>query len=288
MSLTRGIQTKKSIAATRCAIGRKRPVLVLGILGLAAVSACTRPTGDFGRAEPSELHDNLLPGFGKALRYTTQQTVSTFNLTDDEKELRNRAWALIAPPSSSDWIGITTTELRRTGILPEKYLWIDPEKYYEVLRSEKYRSSETRYNRIVRDMESDRTLIAPYCEVARRVAAADKERRLALERRPAPTSDDVAGVYARLEENDDVTRWVLGMATIRLKAYRHAKNTLELETPSQEKIWSANHAYNALTQEYIMLFEDCGLEQGQDVVAEGPLKSRILQGWGQESPPPQK
>ncbi|MDD7909158.1 MULTISPECIES: hypothetical protein [Pseudovibrio] len=252
------------------------------------VASCTRPTGDFGRATPSVVNDTLLPEAGQALRYTTKQNVSIFNLTDDEEEMRNRAWALIAPPSSQDWIGITATELRRTGILPEKYLWIDPQKYYDVLRSETYRSSETRYSRIISDMNSDRSLIAPYCEVARRVALADRERRQALERRTGPTSAEIAGVYARIEENDDVTRWVLGMATVRLKAYRIAKNTLELETPSQDKVWDANQAYDRLTEEYLLLFNSCGLQEVQDRRSKEPLRSRVLQGWGQESPPPQK
>ena len=32
-----------------------------------AVTACGRPTGDFGRAEPSFLHDTLLPAAGTFL-----------------------------------------------------------------------------------------------------------------------------------------------------------------------------------------------------------------------------
>ena len=84
-----------------------------------AVTACGRPTGDFGRAEPSFLHDTLLPAAGKlTAEYVRKEPVSGFPLTDDEIELRNRAWAFVRAPHVRDWWLDSLVEGERTRILP--------------------------------------------------------------------------------------------------------------------------------------------------------------------------
>src|SRR5690606_7552578 len=42
------------------------PGVVLTALACLAVAGCARPTGDFGRAAPSVLHDELMPALGTA------------------------------------------------------------------------------------------------------------------------------------------------------------------------------------------------------------------------------
>ena len=59
------------------------------VLGLAA---CGRPTGDFERAEPSLLHDRVLPFGGDVVAaYGRREQVSSFRRTDREETLRDRA-----------------------------------------------------------------------------------------------------------------------------------------------------------------------------------------------------
>ncbi|MDN3719741.1 hypothetical protein QW131_12595 [Roseibium salinum] len=65
---------------------RQAPALAAMVLVAAtALSACTRPTGDFGRAKPSVIHDDLMPAVGNEAARLRGDPVSKFNYTNDEK-----------------------------------------------------------------------------------------------------------------------------------------------------------------------------------------------------------
>lgn len=116
-----------------------RAVAALIALALAG-AGCGRPTGDFGRARPSVIHDEILPGTAQAIKETTLfwRTYAGFDLTEDEKELRNRAWAFVRPPHMGAWWLETIVEGQRVGFLPALDTWFDPGRYHTWLRNADY------------------------------------------------------------------------------------------------------------------------------------------------------
>ncbi|KZL18544.1 MULTISPECIES: hypothetical protein [unclassified Pseudovibrio] len=251
------------------------------------LSACAKPTGDFGRAKPNFLHDRVAEDLGMLYRYSQKQDVSNLNLTDQENELRDRGWTLVVPPASEDWIGANKAQLERQGFLKDPYAAINPSNYYVYLRSDKYRSSETRYTRLIDDMRSDQKLLLPFCKIARQVLVSDHERLEALSRQTQVSPQFATGVKARVRENKSFVDWVLRATGRRLQAYQIAINALEVETPSAQQIWDASKGYEQLRRTYEELPSQCYAEvKRQAEQVEKP--SRIFTGWGLESAVPQK
>ncbi|KZK83483.1 hypothetical protein PsAD13_02533 [Pseudovibrio sp. Ad13] len=251
------------------------------------LSACAKPTGDFGRAKPNFLHDRVAEDLGMLYRYSQKQDVSNLNLTDQENELRDRGWTLVVPPASEDWIGANKAQLERQGFLKDPYAAINPSNYYVYLRSDKYRSSETRYTRLIDDMGSDQKLLLPFCKIARQVLVSDHERLEALSRQTQVNPQFATGVKARVRENKSFVDWVLRATGRRLQAYQIAINALEVETPSAQQIWDASKGYEQLRRTYEELPSKCYAEVKRPAEqVEKP--SRIFTGWGLESAIPQK
>lgn len=267
----------------------QRPVagaLVALCAGL-VISGCTRPTGDFGRAEPSLVHDKWMPAAGEGAARLRGDPVSKFNYTNDERLLRDRAWALIRPPWTKDWIGGTLVELARTKVLPEADGRVPPVLYYHYLRSDKFKSSDARFDKIASDASGDADLVMPFCIVALRVEKADDERLRALRNRPVATQEEYKGAKARVWENRKLTKWVGQALRYRIIAYKKALASLEIETPSKNRLWKVNTAIRELEGQ--VRLAEAGCELQERFPTEGPVrKSRIYKNWGTERPPVQK
>lgn len=220
---------------------------------LVAVAACGRPTGDFGRAAPSYLHDTLLPVAGDFIAsQARKEPVSAFPLTDDEIELRNRAWAFVRAPHARDWWLDTLVEGERTRILPilkgdaetaamfpEIALPLiapayDRSRYHRYLLSDGRRSTETLWTRVTDDARADTALVPPFCAVAARVRRADVERLGALRRQGLVEAGLHEGAEARVWENEETISWVWQALGYRGASYRYAIDHLEVEAPSDQ------------------------------------------------------
>jgi len=206
------------------------PALLLPLL----LAGCGRPTGDFGRAEPSVLHDTVMPAAGELIaEWDRREVVSDFNRTDREAVLRDRAWGLVRAPHVRDWFGDGLIEYERTRIVPEIDYAFDPRGYYNHLRRDPFVSSETRWNRAISDMRADAALIGPFWNEARRVREADAMRLRALDRRAGGRPEELQNAYARIDENARVVDWVWRSMRLRVAAYRDAVDRMMVETPSQ-------------------------------------------------------
>lgn len=259
------------------------PVALLAFV----LSACVRPTGDFDRARPSVIHDDLMPTVGDGAARLRGDPVSNFNYTDDEKLLRDRGWTLIRPPWTKDWIGGTKVELARTRVLPETDGRVPPDLYYHYLRSDKFKSSNARYDKIAADVSGDAKLVHPFCEVALRVKKADDERLRALRSRPVTSEEAFAGAKARVWENRVMIKWVGQALRFRIIAYKKALDGLEIETPTENRVWKVNTAIRELEGQVRIAEAGCDSENryGQD---DPVRRSRIFTGWGTERAPVQK
>lgn len=266
----------------------RRVRLFCGMLAvLAVVTGCTRPTGDFDRARPSVVHDDLMPAVGENAARLRGDPVSKFNYTNDEKLLRDRGWTLIRPPWTKDWIGGTMVELSRTRVLPETEGRVPPDLYLIYLRSDKFQSSDARYDKIAADATGDAELVMPFCEVAIRVQKADDERLRVLRNQKVTTQETYDGAKARVWENRVMVKWVGQALRYRIIAYKKALKGLEIETPSRDRVWKVNNAIRELEGQVRLAEASCETNSryGQEKPAK---KSRIYTGWSTERAPVKK
>jgi hypothetical protein len=67
---------------------------------LALLLASCAETGDFGRQKPGFWQDTVVPAMGRSAAYARDEPVAWGLLTDDEQELRRRAWHFVMPPQA--------------------------------------------------------------------------------------------------------------------------------------------------------------------------------------------
>lgn len=245
--------------AAKAASRRRAPPLAPRAAALVAlallVASCGRPTGDFGRVEPSILHDSWLPFAGDQLANARGELVSDFNRTDNETTLRNRAWAIVAPPHLHDWFGETLVEFQRTRVLPEIDQKFNTKAYYELLRRDAFKSSETRWQRLLFDMRTDAQLAGPFWKEARRVKVDDAARMHSVDGRRDLTPAELYNATARVEENAHVVDWVWRAMRFRLKSYRLCIDRMLIETPT-ERTMEINVAWDSLQSTIAMAEQD--------------------------------
>ncbi len=225
-----------------------RTALRCGALAALAIvlAGCLRPTGDFGRARPSFVNDQIAPMIGLASASARGEAVSLYNLTDDERELRDLSWSIVRPPHARDWVHGAAAELERTRLLGPVDLYLDPRAYYGILRLERYRSSEARYARVADDALADAEAVRPFYAAACRVFAADEERLNVANRLQNITENSARLAANRVEENRNVVAWGWRALQFRLAAYRYALDRLQIETPSMIRVAAVNQSIDVL------------------------------------------
>ena len=233
--------------------------------------ACAADVGDLGRPRPSVWNSTLLPGAGSYSAWARGEQVSPFHLTDDETELRDRAWRFVMPAHERSWFLREVQELARTRIIPVSWQSVDPDRYRVALLSVDFRSETSRYRRLAEDIVTDTVLIAPFRKMAQRVVAADRVRVRTAAISPAVTAPMPEYADARVAENEGLIAWVRERTRHRLQSYRHALDNLVVEMPSREAVM-AERALLALEQE-IKQFD--GLVEDKYQVRKGePIRVR--------------
>src|SRR5690606_5516052 len=129
--------------------------LILFLMAAVTVGCVARPVGDFGRAQPSVLHDTVMPYAGKLIATNRKEPVSNLNQTDQEREMHDRTWRFLIAAHSRDWLFDSSVELQRTRIGPARDFRYTTERYYSWLRNSQYQSSTTRYATVGRHILAD-------------------------------------------------------------------------------------------------------------------------------------
>jgi hypothetical protein len=198
------------------------------------LAACVE-AGDFGRPKLSVWNDALATT-GAVSAYVRGEPVSRFVLTDDERELRDRAWRFLTPAHERAVFDMVLADLTRTRILPA---WLGPSGvtgYFAALMTGPVRSPASRYRRISDDAEADRKLIAPLAATALRVNAADDLRLRGLTYVRQLSRPDIVDAAARVAENRCLIAWVRFETARRLASYRYALEHLLIEAPQAEAL----------------------------------------------------
>ena len=207
-------------------------VLLAGL----ATACVSRPVGDFGRAQPGVMHDQVMPYIGSKIAANRGELVSNLNQTDQEREMHDRTWRFLVAAHSRDWMFDTSVELQRTRIGPASDYTYTPERYYNWLRSTPYQSSPTRYNTVGRHILADIDTIPSTFLAICAVQEVDRQRRIALAELPNIEQSVAANVAARRVENQWHVDWFVRALTYRYQSYSYALDHLLVETPHQQSM----------------------------------------------------
>ena len=209
-------------------IRRSSPALALLLVG-AALGGCSG--GDFGRARPDFLNDDMHRWIGGEVTGSVGLKASQFQLTDNERQLRDLAYPLIEPPHSRPaWRSV----FGDYAALPSPWrqqVVFDRTAYGRTLIDEPHRSHSSRYAQLMEDVRDDITRFEPFFSAAVRVIDLDKKRDAAMAHISELSPRERADAVARMQENSLIVQWVQQCLERRISSYRWALERLVLQAP---------------------------------------------------------
>jgi hypothetical protein len=239
--------------ATRARIWR-RYILVAAVIS--PLGGCGTPNTDFGEVRPTLVSDGIHDWIGPYA--SGAKKASKFDLTDDERQLRDLAYPLIDPPyDRQQWYsvageyGLYRPDRRfdcaayatwlLTGDGPSPIGRYDPktEKWRHeatVFLSEHDRSPASRYARLMDDVRDDTTSLPQFFETATRVLDIDqkREKSLAYVRDVSPVERKNAKL--RMRENAAIVVLTREKLMQREACYRNALGRLVVTSPYAQAV----------------------------------------------------
>ncbi len=219
------------------------------IIVLACILACAvaraEPIGDYGRPQESPFVDEFLPWLKNGWSEITGTAVPTAPYTDDERELRDRAYIILQPielrlPSRFTLAGVDFVELWNLVFNPPSY---DVRSYGDALVARAYRSHAARYAQLTDDIRADTDLVGPFFATAQRVMDADGVRQRSFRYvRTEPGNIDMG--RRRIDENRVLIAEVYRRFGERIASYRYALETLLVLTPSPAAVEAEKALYH--------------------------------------------
>jgi hypothetical protein len=211
------------VRADRSLILRAAPILVALL-----VAGCSA-NGDFGEVKPSLVHDNVHDWVAAD---ATGSIPSGFELTGDERQLRDLAYPLIEPP----YLRHTPDSVAREyGWLRKQYhSGNDVTAYATCLLQWPARSPDARYARLIDDIRDDTTRLSQFFETAARVLDTDRRRREAMAYIAVTSVPERTDAARRMNENAAIVGQVRGSLDRRIASYKFALERLVLMTPSSQ------------------------------------------------------
>jgi hypothetical protein len=233
------------------------------LAGAALLGGCAL-NGDFGRVRPSLVHDDMHDWVGRDAVRGIGGRPSEFRLTDNERELRDRAYALIAPPYDRHHWDAVFAEYGFEG--PRPGAPFDVTAYWRRLYVNDRRSESSSYAQLVTDARNDVVRLEPFFATAARVVDMDRRRMQSLAYVVAGSGLSEAedeSVRSRVNENTAVIEWVCASLVERAQSYRFALERLVISIPAV----SAAEVERSLT--LLQSRTDAYCARGQAVVAKG-------------------
>ncbi|MGO4403104.1 hypothetical protein AB4Z10_02440 [Bosea sp. RAF48] len=227
---------------------RSRSVAALALSSGLALSACSATDGDLGRPRPTVWSQLIAPEAGFLSAAGRGEAASYFRLTDDEEQLRDRAWRFVMPGSPHSVFQGEISNFAHSRILPVAAQSNDVSDYFRGLTSMSFASQVSRYNRLAEDANADRLLVGPFRANAMRVVTMDRVRMRAAEASPDVIPGKQEPAMARVIENEGLIYWVCERLDFRIRSYRYALTNLVVEMPSREAV-RAERAIMALAAE---------------------------------------
>ena len=204
------------------------PVLTLLLAGV-TLGGCSG--GDFGRTRQDLRNDDMHRWIGFEATGSIGMHASQFQLTDNERLLRDLAYPLIEPPHSrpawrsvfGDYSPLPSPWRRATSF--------DRTAYGRQLIDEPHRSDASRYAQLVEDVRDDITRFEPFFATAIRVLDLDRKRNASLKLVSELSPRERDDAVARMEENTLIVQWVTQCLEQRISSYRWALERLVIQAP---------------------------------------------------------
>ena len=188
-------------------------------------------SGDFGRTRSSAQNDDMHRWMGAEATGSIGVAASQFQLTDNERRLRDEAYPLIEPPHSRPAWKTVFGDYQPLPSPWRQTVVFDHTIYGRRLIDEPHRSHTSRYSLLMDDVRDDLVRFDPFYAVAERVLELDKKRNASLkviaELSPAERTD----ALARMDENALIVQWVQQCLQRRIAAYRYALERLVIHAP---------------------------------------------------------
>ena len=221
---------------TQALIWRRR---VMAFAALSLLGGCGTPNGDFGEVQPYLVSDGIHDWVGP---YATGSVASKFDLTDDERALRDLSYPLIeAPYERQRWYSVAA----EYGLIKPDRHTVDRTSYSKCLMSSEFRSPSTRYAQLSDDIRNDSTRMPQFFETAGRVLDIDQKRRQSLAYVSAVSKAELKNAQQRMRENESIVALVRAKLTQRAASYHYALERLVIATPSTQAV-NVEHAVNHL------------------------------------------
>ena len=221
----------KSLHAERFVHSRAPdPASLLTLLTLSiALAGCSG--GDFGRTRQDFLNDDMHRWIGVEATGSLGLPSSQFQLTDNERQLRDLAYPLIEPPHSRPaWKSVFGDYQPLPSPWRRKVVF-DRTAYGRLLIDEPHRSHASRYAQLTDDVRDDLTRIDQFYAAAIRVLELDKKRNASLAHVSQLSPREHADAVARIEENTLIVQWVQQCLERRVSSYRWALERLVIQAP---------------------------------------------------------
>jgi hypothetical protein len=187
--------------------------------------------GDFGRTREDFRNDDMHRWIGLEATSSVGLRPSQFQLTDNERQLRDVAYPLIEPPHSRPaWRSVFG------DYQPMPSPWrqappFDRSAYGRALIDEPHRSHSSRYAQLIEDVRNDITRFELFYGSAIKVIDLDRRRDASLSRVSELSPRERADAVARMQENSLIVQWVQQCLERRVSSYRWAVERLVLQAP---------------------------------------------------------
>jgi hypothetical protein len=204
------------------------PALAL-LLVAVTLSGCSG--GDFGRTRQDFLNDDMHRWLGGEVTGSVGLRASQFQLTDNERLLRDLAYPLIEPPHSRPAWKTVFGDYKPLPSPWRQEAVFDHTAYGRTLIDEPHRSHSSRYAQLMEDVRDDITRFEPFFAAAVRVIDLDKKRNAGLAHVSELSPRERADAVARMQENSLIVQWVQQCLERRISSYRWALERLVIQAP---------------------------------------------------------
>ena len=207
---------------------RSFPAIAILLAG-SLVGGCSG--GDFFRTRQDMRSDDMHRWMGKEVTGSVGVKSSQFQLTDNERLLRDLAYPLVEPPLSRPAWKSVWGDYKPLPSPWRQNVIFDPTMYGRNLIDEPHRSHASRYGVLIDDVRSDITRFEPFYANAARVIELDRKRNasMSLVSELSPRERDDA--VARMMENACIVQWVQQSLERRIASYRWALERLVIQAP---------------------------------------------------------
>src|ERR1700716_854866 len=204
------------------------PALALLVIGM-TLGGCSG--GDFGRTREDFRNDDMHRWLGGEVTGSVGLRRSKFQLTENERLLRDLAYPLIEPPHSRPaWKSVFGDYAALPSPWRQKVV-SDRPAYGRPLIDEPHRSHSSRYAQLMEDVRDDITRFEPFFSDAVRVIELDKKRNASLAHISELSPGERADAVARMQENTLIVQWVQQCLEQRISSYRWALERLVIQAP---------------------------------------------------------